>query len=126
MSPYSVRMWKNTDQNNSEYGHFLRSDSFRNFLKNTLTADDEYSRHNRENLPLPIQTQLSKKLKTFCCFFIAFFGSTLNFELFQKKKKKKIELRSLTLKLLTLKDAITETSYIKGPVSENFRQSMYY
>ena len=24
--PYSVRMRKNTDQNNSEYGHFLRSD----------------------------------------------------------------------------------------------------
>ena len=24
--PYSVRLWENTDQNNSEYGHFLRSD----------------------------------------------------------------------------------------------------
>ena len=23
--PYSVRMWKNTDQNNTEYGHFLHS-----------------------------------------------------------------------------------------------------
>ena len=23
--PYSVRMWENTDQNNSEYRHFLRS-----------------------------------------------------------------------------------------------------
>ena len=23
--PYSVRMWKNVDQNNSEYGHFSRS-----------------------------------------------------------------------------------------------------
>ena len=23
--PYSVRMWENVDQNNSEYGHFLRS-----------------------------------------------------------------------------------------------------
>ena len=22
---YSVRMWENTDQNNSEYGHLLRS-----------------------------------------------------------------------------------------------------
>ena len=22
--PYSVQMWENTDQNNSEYGHFLR------------------------------------------------------------------------------------------------------
>ena len=26
ISPYSVRMWENTDQNNSKYGHFLRSD----------------------------------------------------------------------------------------------------
>ena len=24
ISPYSVRMWENTDQNNSEYGHFTR------------------------------------------------------------------------------------------------------
>ena len=23
----SLRMWENVDQNNSEYGHFLRSDS---------------------------------------------------------------------------------------------------
>ena len=27
-SPYSIRMWENTDQNNSEYGHFSRSDCF--------------------------------------------------------------------------------------------------
>ena len=25
ISPYSARMWENTDQNNSQYGHFLRS-----------------------------------------------------------------------------------------------------
>ena len=25
ISPYSVRMWENTDQKRSEYGHFLRS-----------------------------------------------------------------------------------------------------
>ena len=28
ISPYSVRMRENMDQNNSEYGHFLRSVSF--------------------------------------------------------------------------------------------------
>ena len=27
ISPYSVRIRENADQNNSEYGHFLRSDS---------------------------------------------------------------------------------------------------
>ena len=33
ISPYSVRMRENADQNNSEYGHFLRSDSgFGNYI----------------------------------------------------------------------------------------------
>ena len=52
---------------------------------NTLTANYEYSRSDRENLPLPIQLQLSEKLKTFSQFFIAFLESTLNFEHFEKK-----------------------------------------
>ena len=39
-------------------------------LLNTLTADGEYSRHDRENLPLPIQVQLSKKPKTFGYFLL--------------------------------------------------------
>ena len=51
-----------------------------------LTANYEYSRSNRENLPLPIQMQLSKKAKIFCCIFISFLKSTLNFEHFEKKK----------------------------------------
>ena len=50
-----------------------------------LTADYKYSRSNRENLPLPIQMQLSKKPKTFRRVFIAFLESTLNFEHFEKK-----------------------------------------
>ena len=29
ISPYSLRMWENTDQKNSEYGHFLRSGVYR-------------------------------------------------------------------------------------------------
>ena len=52
---------------------------------NMLTVD-EYSRSNRENLPLPIQMQLSKKLKAFCQIFSAFLKSTLNFEHFERKK----------------------------------------
>ena len=32
ISSYSVRMRKITDQNNSEYGHFSRSDNFRRKL----------------------------------------------------------------------------------------------
>ena len=41
--------------------------------------------------------QLSKKPNTFCRFFIAFLESTLNFEHFEKKKKKKNEPRSLSI-----------------------------
>ena len=33
ISPYSLRMQENADQNNSEYGHFSRSDKFRKFEK---------------------------------------------------------------------------------------------
>ena len=32
---------------------------------NTLTANYEYSRSNTDNLPLPVQMQLSEKLETF-------------------------------------------------------------
>ena len=31
ISPYSVQIRENADQNNSEYGHFLRSESFHIF-----------------------------------------------------------------------------------------------
>ena len=46
--------------------------------------DGEYSHTNRENLPLPIQRQLSEKLKYFSKFFIAFLECTLNLEHFEK------------------------------------------
>ena len=49
---------------------------------NTLTANYEYSRSNTENLPLPIEAELTWKLKTF-----AFLQSTLNLEHFQKKNE---------------------------------------
>ena len=39
-------------------------------LVNTLTANYEYSRSNIENLPSPVQMQLSKKSKIFCCIFL--------------------------------------------------------
>ena len=52
---------------------------------NTLTADDKYSRLNRDNLMQPIRTQLSQKQKPLPEFFLAFPKSTLNFEHFPKK-----------------------------------------
>ena len=75
---------------------------------NTLTTDYEYSRNNRENLPLPIQWQLSEKLKTISQLFIAFLECTLNLEHFEKKKKKKMSLIAQVFQeLLTLKDVLT-------------------
>ena len=71
---------------------------------NTLTTYDEYSRTNRENLPLPIQIQLSEKLKTFSEIFIAFLECTLNLEHFEKKMSL---IAQVFLKLLTLKDLLT-------------------
>ena len=53
---------------------------------NTLTANSEYSCSNGENLPLPIQMQLSEKSKQICQFFIACLEFTLNFEHFEKNE----------------------------------------
>ena len=49
---------------------------------NTLTADDEYSRHNREILPIPTQMQLSRKLRIFCDFFGSYLEYLLEFYFF--------------------------------------------
>ena len=52
---------------------------------NTLTADDQYSLLNRDNLTQPIRATLSEKQNAFFQFFLAFPKSTLNFEHLQKK-----------------------------------------
>ena len=52
---------------------------------NTLTANGEYFRRNRENLPLPIQMQLFKKPKRFCCFIIWNFWNSWRFWILFKK-----------------------------------------
>ena len=54
-------------------------------LDNTLTANYEYSRINRENLQLPNKAKLSKKPSIFCLIFFAFFASKLNLQCFKKK-----------------------------------------
>ena len=52
---------------------------------NALTADDQYSRSNMQNLPQQVQTPLSQKQKTFSEFFIAFLKCEWNLEHVQKK-----------------------------------------
>ena len=51
--------------------------------------------------------QLSKKLKAFCCFFIAFLEFTLNFDHLKKKNKKMSLIAQVFLKLLTREDVAT-------------------
>ena len=52
---------------------------------NALTADDQYSGSNMQNLPQQVQTPLSKKQKIFSGFFIAFMKCAWNLEHFEKK-----------------------------------------
>ena len=44
------------------------------WLFNIFTADDEYTPHHRENLPLLLQMQLCKKFKTFCLLLFRFWN----------------------------------------------------
>ena len=50
-----------------------------------MTADDKYSLLNRDNITLPIPTQLSQKQKAFSDIFFSFLECALNLEHFQKK-----------------------------------------
>ena len=50
---------------------------------NKLTAEGKSPLPNWQNLPLPIQIQLSKKRKTFPQFFVPFLECTLNFKHFE-------------------------------------------
>ena len=52
---------------------------------NALTADDQYSGSNMQNLPQQAQRPLSLKQKTLSLFFIAFLKFAWNLEHFQKK-----------------------------------------
>ena len=50
-----------------------------------MTANDKYSRSNRENFSQPTQILLCKELKAFCQIFIAALKFRQNFEHFEKK-----------------------------------------
>ena len=52
---------------------------------NALTADDQYSGSNMQNLLQQVQTPLSQKQKSLSGFFIAFLKCAWNLEHFQKK-----------------------------------------
>ena len=52
---------------------------------NALTVNDKHYVFNRDNLPQPIQMELSQKQKPSSEFFFAFLKSILNFKCFAKK-----------------------------------------
>ena len=60
--------------------------------------------YNTDNFRLPVQMQLSEKLRTTSGLFIAFLELALNFELFEKKLSL---IAQVFLKLLTSKDVFT-------------------
>ena len=43
ISLYSVQMWENVDQHNSEYGHFLRSDPLIYFLSHEEVSTGQFN-----------------------------------------------------------------------------------
>ena len=74
---------KTRTRNNSVFGYISRIDVVdEKEMVKTITADDEYTRHNRENLLLPFQMQLFKQRETFCIHFIACLKSTFNSKYF--------------------------------------------
>ena len=52
-----------------------------------MTENYKDSCSNRENLPLPIQIQLSKKPETFCSIVVSFLVSRCNFQCSEKKNE---------------------------------------
>ena len=54
-------------------------------LVNTLRTNERYLLLKRDNLMIPIHTQLSRKQNTFPQFFKGFSKSRLNFKYFEKK-----------------------------------------
>ena len=68
----------------SEKKLFLIGCEILGLLYNTLPRNYQYSRINRENLPLLIQIKLSKKPEIFCCIFFEFLDTLLNFQYFEK------------------------------------------
>ena len=61
----------------------------------TMSADYEYFRSNRENIPLPIQMRISQKPKTNWCNLIAFLQSTLNLKHFEKNEPHRLSISGI-------------------------------
>ena len=83
---------------------FLIRSEILGLLVNTLTVNREYSRSNRDKLPLPTQITLSKKEYTFFDIFFSFLLYTRNFQLSVQNMSL---ISHAFLKLLTPKDVLS-------------------
>ena len=81
-----------------------------------MDCQQGYSRSKTENLPLPIELELSWKIKRFSCFFITFLECTLNLGHFEKKK---YEPHSSSISKVIDSGKTGLLICIKGLVSEN-------
>ena len=70
-------------------------------VDNTFTGNYEYSRSKRENLPLPIQINISKESSTYCIIVFNILKCTWNFECSEKKI-----IGEVFLKLLIVTDVL--------------------
>ena len=70
---------------------------------NTLIVKRRYPIEDLENVPLPIQMQLSEKWNTFSQCFVPFLESTSNFKHFEKKM---MVIANVFLKLQTVKNFV--------------------
>ena len=64
---------------------FLIRSEILGMLLNTLIANYEYSRSNRENLPLQVQIKLSKKPLTFLPYSFLIFGICIKLPMFERQ-----------------------------------------
>ena len=72
------------DRGSRKWLFLIRSELLGQFV-DTLTADYKYSRQNWENLWQKVPREISRQVKTFSGFLVAFLKSTLNFQYFEKK-----------------------------------------
>ena len=80
--PTLISFWANLSWKKS---FWVRSEIL-GLLVNRLTANYEPSRRNTDNLPQPLQMQLSEKLKIFTAFFSCIPEIRIKFGAFWKKK----------------------------------------
>ena len=88
-------------------------------LFNTLATDEKYALLQKDNLTIPIQMQLSQKLRSFSQFFAAFLKYRLNFNKFQTKYDPQIFCLSEIRASENVVRKMSKKSRFRGPFGNN-------